>query len=63
LKLEYDELVSSFAFKFKLRRYNMGGMGVMSGMGGMGGVGGMGGMSSDMGMSVGAYTRPLFGST
>ena len=69
LKLNYDEVLSNFAFNFNSRHYTMGGMGGMGmgmGMGGMGmGMqgGGMGGGMQVMGGGGGGggYGMPVMG--
>jgi hypothetical protein len=51
LKLKYDNLRLSFAFKFNLRRYIMARWGHDMDL------------KNTDGRAAGAYTRPLFGST
>jgi hypothetical protein len=54
LKLKYDGLFSSFAFKFNLRRYNLQSAIAASAPCAQ---------AASAAAQAGAYTRPLFGST
>ena len=59
LKLKHDDLLSRFAFKFNLRRYNMAlRTTILAKM-----TNRLMSLATANGLAAGAYTRPLFSST
>jgi hypothetical protein len=64
LKLRYDEAPSIFAFKFNLRRYTSGAVGVAVTLPAAASAGAVAAsLSLAWRLEAGAYTRPLLGST